>query len=292
MPRVRVTDLFIYPVKSLGGIALSQTSLTYRGLLYDRRWMIVREDNGQFVSQRQLPRMCLINTRLGETHLTLSSPILMPGEAEVKVDINGPRRSQRQASVWRDECRVVDMGDEVALWLNHALNSPKPLRLVAMAPDFRRLQSQPERFGQQAAIFADAAPFLIANRDSLEVLNQHLAAEDKPLARIEQFRPNIVIAGLSPFSEHSYSRLHSSGGNYTLQLHDRCERCSMVNINPTDGSPQAEQEPYRTLAHLNPMPDKPQAAAFGENASLSTGDGQNIGVGDWLSIDRELQTTS
>lgn len=289
MPRVRVTDLFIYPVKSLRGLPLSQASLGYKGLLHDRKWMIIREDNGQFVSQRQLPNMGLISTGLSEHELSLRSPQLMPEKIEIRVPLELEQTQEREASVWEDKCRVEDAGDEAALWLTQALQSPKPLRLVAMAPDFRRLQSQPDRFGQQAAIFADAAPFLIANRDSLEVLNQHLAAEDKPIAIIEQFRPNIVIAGLTPFSEHSYNRIHSSGGSYTLQLHDHCERCTMINVDPSNGTRSSDQEPYNTLAQLNAMPDKPRAAAFGENASLLKGDGQNIGVGDWLSIDRELQ---
>lgn len=289
MPRVRVTDLFIYPVKSLRGIALSQSSLTYTGLLHDRRWMIVRADNGQFVTQRQLPKMALIATALDEYHLHLKSPELMPSAPSVQIPIELPNGHEMKAQVWRDECRVVDAGDEVGQWLSQALASPKPLRLVAMAPDFKRLQSQAHRFGDQAAIFADAAPFLFANRDSLEVLNQRLVAEDKPTAVIEQFRPNIVVAGLEPFSEHDYKRIHSSGGEYTLQLHDRCERCSMISVNPKTGERYPEQEPYKTLALYNAMPDKPQAAAFGENASLMRGDGQNIGVGDWLSIDRELE---
>ncbi len=288
MPRVRVTDLFIYPVKSLRGMALSQTSLTYTGLLHDRRWMIVREDNGQFVTQRQLPKMCLIRTALSEFHLSLSSPELMPEQDTIQVPIELDAAQEFKAHVWKDECRVVDAGNEVAQWLSRALASPKPLRLVAMSPDFKRLQSQTHRFGNQAAIFADAAPYLLANRDSLEVLNQRLVAEDKDKATIEQFRPNIVVAGLEPFSEHSYTRIHSSGGEYTLHLHDRCERCSMIGINPSSGEKSAAHEPYKTLALFNAMPGKPQAAAFGENASLMRGDGQNIGVGDWLSIDREL----
>ncbi|MBB6522921.1 MOSC domain-containing protein [Pseudoteredinibacter isoporae] len=288
MPRVRVTDIFIYPVKSLRGIALSQSSLTYTGLLHDRSWMVVRADNGQFVSQRQLPKMCLVSTGIGEHHLSLKSQPLMPGNPEIHIPFNLPVENEMKAQVWSDECRVLDAGDEAGQWLTEALNSPKPLRLVAMAPDFKRLQSKTDRFGDQAAIFADAAPYLIANRDSLEVLNQRLVAEDKATACIEQFRPNIVVAGLEPFSEHDYVRLHSSGGEYTLQLHDRCERCTMIGINPDTAEKYAEQEPYRTLALFNHMPDKPQAAAFGENASLLRGDGQNIGVGDWLSIDREL----
>lgn len=290
MPRVRVTDLFIYPVKSLRGIAVSQASMTYTGLLHDRQWMIVKA-NGQFVTQRELPRMALIHASMEADRLYLHSHELMPKRYEISIPMEGEQGSEIETTIWYDTCRCIDAGDDVANWLTEALNSPKPLRLVSMANDFRRIQSQPERLGQHGAIFADASPYLFANRDSLEVLNQLLEAEDKPPAIIEQFRPNIVVAGLDPFSEHDYNRIHSSAGKFTLQLHDHCERCTMVAVNPKTGERDPQQEPYPTLARLNAAPDKPKAAAFGENASLLTGDGQNIGVGDWVSIDRELEET-
>jgi len=277
-------------VKSLRGIAVSQASMTYTGLLHDRQWMIVKT-NGQFVTQRELPRMALIHTSMEADRLYLHSPELMPERYEINIPMEGAQGNEIETTIWYDTCRCIDAGDDVANWLTQALKSPKPLRLVSMANDFRRVQSQPERLGQHGAIFADAAPYLFANRDSLEVLNQLLEAEDKPPAIIEQFRPNIVVAGLDPFSEHDYKRIHCSAGNYTLQLHDHCERCTMIAVNPKTGERQAQQEPYPTLARLNSAPDKPKAAAFGENASLLTGDGQNIGVGDWVSIDRELEET-
>ncbi|MCC6411830.1 MAG: MOSC N-terminal beta barrel domain-containing protein, partial [Saprospiraceae bacterium] len=45
-----LSSLHIYPVKSLGGIALEEATVEIRGLKYDRRWMLVDEE-GMFVSQ-------------------------------------------------------------------------------------------------------------------------------------------------------------------------------------------------------------------------------------------------
>lgn len=285
MSRVRITDLYIYPVKSLKGIRLKEAVLGPKGLENDRRWMVVMP-NGRFVTQRQLPKMALIETQLDPHSLTLSSPRLAPGESvKVELDAEG---EQLQGTIWRDNCQLMRVSSAAGQWLSKVLNSPQPLSLVSMAPKFERQQSQTERFGDHAAIFADAAPYLIANRDSLEVLNQLLEAEDHRAVTMERFRANIVIEGLGPFKEHDYSRLHCSGGNYTLQMHDHSERCIMITNDPENGEMHPHKEPYPTLARLNPFPENKIAPAFGVNASLSDGKSSSIGVGDWVSVDKDL----
>ena len=47
-----VSQLFIYPIKSLGGIELSSAEVDKRGLKNDRRWMLV-DNNNQFMTQRE-----------------------------------------------------------------------------------------------------------------------------------------------------------------------------------------------------------------------------------------------
>jgi uncharacterized protein YcbX len=254
-------------------------------LIDDRRWMIVMP-NGRFVTQRQLPKMALISTLLDDRGLTLSSPQLAPNESiTVALDAQG---EQLPGTIWRDQCQLMDVSPAAGAWLSKVLTSPQPLNLVTMAPKFERQQSQTERFGDAAAIFADAAPYLIANRDSLEILNQLLEAEDHPPVTMERFRPNIVVEGLGPFKEHDYRRLHCSGGNYTLQLHDHCERCIVITNDPESGVMHPHKEPYPTLARLNPNPDNKIAPVFGVNASLSDGENICIGVGDWVSVDKDL----
>jgi uncharacterized protein YcbX len=51
METVRVTSLFYYPVKSCRGIALDTATLDRRGIVDDRRFMIV-DEWGRFVTQR------------------------------------------------------------------------------------------------------------------------------------------------------------------------------------------------------------------------------------------------
>ena len=54
-----LSDLYIYPVKSLGGIRVTEAVVESRGLRYARRWLIVDERN-QFMTQRQTAEMALL----------------------------------------------------------------------------------------------------------------------------------------------------------------------------------------------------------------------------------------
>ena len=58
-----VTQLLIYPVKSLSGISVNEAQLTSRGFQFDRRWMIVDMD-GLFISQRTHPGMASIKVAI------------------------------------------------------------------------------------------------------------------------------------------------------------------------------------------------------------------------------------
>ena len=81
---VEVTGLFVYPVKSMRGIALDSARLTPLGLEHDRRFMVVRS-NGEFVTQRNQPLLSQIDTALEAGGVILSRPgfgqVLVPFDA-------------------------------------------------------------------------------------------------------------------------------------------------------------------------------------------------------------------
>ena len=60
---LKITELNIYPVKSLRGISLNSAKVTDRGFQYDRRWMLI-DDNGMFMTQRDFPQMAFIKLEL------------------------------------------------------------------------------------------------------------------------------------------------------------------------------------------------------------------------------------
>ncbi len=277
---VSIEQITVYPVKSLRGIDVQQWPITPQGLQYDRHWMLVMP-NGRFVSQRQLPPMALINTAIAQESLILSAE----GHGEVALPLIGSNQGNVfQGTVWRDQCDVIEASVEASAWLNEVLKPAKPLRLVSMADDFIRPQSQPQRFGEQTfTAFADAAPFLVANSASLDELNKRLEQQSSNAVDMRRFRPNLVISGLPEFEEHKVQGLLHSDG-LTLNLCDHCERCIMTTIDPDSGQKDPTMEPYKTLIDLNPMPDNHKAPAFAVNATLEPANNTLWQVGDELTV--------
>jgi len=274
---VTVSELHVYPVKSMRGIALSTARLTALGLEHDRRWMVVRED-GRFVTQREMNRMALVQPALDGSGLSLS----MAGHDAVRVPPE-PSGKPLRTAVWDDDCEVVSAGAAVSDWLSECLQSPVRLHLSAMAPGFVRPQSQAERMGAGTrTVFADASPYLVASQDSLDALNQELSARSLPPVRMDRFRPNIVVRGLPAFDEHRVATLASA--RFGLRLRDRCERCVLTTIDPSTAVPDPAGQPFRTLVEINPVPGKTRSPAFAENATLEHGEGAEVRRGEALDV--------
>jgi len=105
---MNVSQLYIYPVKSLGGIALNTVTVTDRGFEYDRRWMLVDENN-RFVSQREVAEMAL---------LTLIKAVRrQPDQRRAKVPrtaCQGRINRRRQAVFFIGLCLFVTVA--IAVW--------------------------------------------------------------------------------------------------------------------------------------------------------------------------------
>lgn len=279
-----LTDLYIYPVKSLAGIRLSEATADIRGLADDRRWMLINETN-KFITQRQLSALARIRTRLSADTLWLSC-----GEREIAISrapLTGPAFG---AQIWNDTVQVIDEGPAVSQWLADVLGRHKPLRLVRLAA--RRPQSKPWYLGPDTHTeFADMAPLLVANRASLAALNSALAARGLQPVPMDRFRPNLVLDGLPAFAEHAIRGLKADG--YAIRFAYPCERCVVPTIDQATGVKHPDLEPFRTLVDINAMPAygqgeyakpaNPKGPAFGENACLE-GAAAHLRVGDALAI--------
>lgn len=278
MSRITVSELFIYPVKSLRGISLQRALLTTQGLRHDRRFMVVRDD-GRFVTQRDWPGLALIETALDDDGVVLSRK----GFGEHKLFFEAPPGQTGSSKVWNDHVQTSDEGDAAAAWLSTATACKYPLRLVRMAAAFTRQHNDADRFGKENATqFADASPYLLANQDSLDALNAELQARGHAAVPMNRFRANIVVAGLPAFSERDTASLGND--HYAFGLRDACERCVVPTIDQATAIKDPQHEPFKTLTDINPMPGK-RAPAFAENSVLLRGAGQFIQIGDELEID-------
>ena len=268
MHQVEITQLTVYPVKSMRGIALESAVLTSQGLAHDRRFMVVRSD-GRFVTQRELHRLALVHTRLDKTGIELSieGAAWSPFPAETQAAIPFKQKSGG------DECETLDQGAEISRWLTSALHSSDRLRLVRMAPGYVRPQGQPANLGKKTStFFADAAPFLVANEASLEALNRELELRGHVPVPMNRFRPNIVLRGPGPFAEHQVAELSSE--EFRLKFCHPCQRCVVTTIDQDTAAKHPDWQPYKTLRDINPMPGNERAPAFAHNAILLDGDGR------------------
>ena len=277
MPTVKITGLYIYPVKSMRGIALEHAKLSGKGLENDRRWMVVKS-NGRFVTQRDMPQMSLLRTSLEESGLVLSRP----RHGSISIPYEPHAGDLIKTRVWKDDCETVDQGEDISNWLTGALGSTEPLRLVRLRPGFRRALNKSALMTRETTTdFADGAPMLLANEASLDRLNSVLESNSEQSVPMNRFRPNIVVKGLEPFAEHRLDTL--SAPDYQLKLCFPCQRCIVTTINQDTAEKDPGGQPFKTLQKINPMPDGNKAPAFGENVILTHGVDKSIAVGDFLS---------
>ncbi len=273
MVSARVTGLFVYPVKSMKGIPADRAVLTETGLLHDRRWMVVN-DEGRFVTQRTQPRLALVETRLEAGGVVLS----VDRNGSVYIPFESAGGAKVATQVWHDSVEAVDEGDEVADWLTGALGTRDRLRVVRTAPGYRRQLKQAGRFGRgTTTLFADSAPFLVANEASLEALNSDLESNGHAPVPMNRFRPNIVLSGPGPFSENRAAAL--TGEGWRLAMVDPCERCVVTTIDQDTAELDPAREPFQTLRRINPAPGPKRAPAFAQNAKLENGEGTVIATG-------------
>jgi hypothetical protein len=234
----RVMALYHYPIKSCAGTALDVAALDARGIVHDREFMLVDAANGRFLTQRELPRMALVTPRLDDgagTMLTVSAPDAPP--LSVPVRATGPTC---EVIVWRDGCRAVDQGDEIARWFAAFLGVA--CRLVRMADGHERTVDPAYATSARDQVgFADGYPLLLISEESLADLNARLA-EPLPMNR---FRPNIVVAGVGgSFAEDGWSRVRI--GETVFHIVKACARCAITTTDQRTAT--VGKEPLTTLA--------------------------------------------
>ncbi|HEX8427188.1 MOSC domain-containing protein [Hymenobacter sp.] len=258
-------DLYIYPVKSLGGIRLSEATTEQRGLRHDRRWLLVNERN-QFMTQRQNSAMALLRVAPAFNGFLLTHaqrpdllPLYVPFEAT-------PERTLF-VTIWDDMVFGWRGSSEADEWLSEALG--QTCKLVYMS-DMVRRDVEPEWNPEgQLVSFADGYPFLLVGQSSLDELNSRLP--DPVL--MDRFRPNLVFSGGTAFTEDSWENFRV--GEVLFRAVRPCARCVMTTVNQQTAQKSALGEPLRTLATYRTVGKK---VLFGQNVTttrsglLRTGD--------------------
>jgi uncharacterized protein YcbX len=264
--------LYVHPIKSCAGVAPAASVLAETGLEYDRHWIVV-DPQGEMLTQRELPRMALIEPTLRSSDMVLRAPGMLA--LHVRLDtVEQPARTE----VWGDEVRAFDMGDLAAQWFSDYLG--QPARLLRFDPDQQRLASR-EWTGEVRAqtSFADGFPLLVTSTASMTDLNARLAAAGQPAATVQRFRPNLVFAGLQAFDEDHIDQITiaADGGPVRIKLVKPCTRCSIPDVDPATGN--AGHQVGDTLAGFRADARMRGAITFGMNAVIVEGFERTLRVG-------------
>ena len=276
---IQVTDIYIYPVKSLKGIPLKEAETGSRGFKHDREWMIT-DSAYQFLTQRQIEAMATISVSFAKDFLLLQSS---KGN-ELKINLNTIRDDSVQVSVWEDICDAYDEGEAVSYWLTDELGywQGKTLRLVRFCSDRKRPVPTKYLHGREAeSSFSDQFPYLITTWDSLKKLNEGLRENGKQEVTMDRFRPNIVVSDIASIENQTSLDLISQDGNYEFGLRKPCKRCKITTINQDSGEIIDFKEPLLTLPLLK-FSSENYGAFFGQNAILLSDQDCVVSVGDLL----------
>jgi uncharacterized protein YcbX len=261
-----ISHLFIYPIKSLGGIEKQKVQITATGFKHDRRWMLVDENN-MFLTQRTQPQMALLQVGENSSGIFVFhkqhplQSITIPFAMEYPKKIN--------VTVWDDVCDALEADEEVNSWFSDMLQIN--CKLVHMPDDTRRMVDKRYAANNEITSFSDAYPILMIGQTSLDNLNEKLT-EVLPMNR---FRPNIVFTGGHAHIEDEMAAFTIGGMNF-LGVKP-CSRCAITTIDQQTAV--GGKEPLKTLATYRMKNNK---IYFGQNV-LQQQPGE-IKVGDEIKI--------
>lgn len=265
-----LSEIFIYPIKSLGGISLQESFVELRGLKFDRRFMIV-DSNGVFITQRKYPQMALLKTEIVNDelivyHLKYNQSITIP------LEVNEYNKNKKlSVIIWDDKCEAIVVSDEADRFFSDLIGIK--CHLVYMSEDEKRVVDPERKYVKDDHLvsFADGYPFLIIGQSSLDELNNRLP---KPLP-INRFRPNFVFTGGKAFEEDHWD--YFLIGNTKFRAVKPCARCVITTTDQQTA--ERTSEPLKTLSTFRKVGNK---VLFGMNL-ISYGTGK-VKIGDCINL--------
>lgn len=248
---LRLSALYRYPLKSGKGETLQHVTLDKLGVVGDRRWMLVDEASGRFLTQRAVAQMSQLSALCNAAGgLTLSAA----GYPSLDVPLPDADGELRGVTIWRDTLRVPDAGDEAGAWVSEFIG--KPTRLVQVPLERARTTEAGYGKDDDQVAFADGFPLLLIGQGSLDDLSERVG---RPMQML-RFRPNLVIEGAQAFAEDAWKRIRI--GDVEFRVVKSCSRCILTTIDPQTGERSADRQPLATLETYRKQAD---GVMFGQN---------------------------
>jgi uncharacterized protein YcbX len=245
---ITISSLIYYPIKACRGFEVESVCVERMGLEHDRRMMVVTPD-GEFLTQREFPRLALVTPKLDHGVLELSAPSF--DSLQLGIQTSG---SPLSVSIWRSKnVKAIDQGEEAAQWFSDWLGTE--VRLVHFADGYVRHVSREYAVNHDDHTgFADGYPILLTSEEGLQDLNSRL---ESPVP-MNRFRPNVVVKGCAPFEEDSWNRIQV--GDVELAVVKPCARCVVTTIDKE--TLEQTKEPLKTLGKFR---KQKLGAIFGQN---------------------------
>lgn len=243
-----LSEINIYPIKSLGGISLQSSEVEECGLKYDRRWVLV-DDNNTFFTQRDFPEMALIKVAIEQKGLKLQhktktvEPLLIPFEFK--------HSKTEKVVIWNDTVTGEFYNVLIDDWFSDIIGIK--CHLVKMPETTKRVVDV-SYAKNKIVSFADGYPFLIIGQSSLDDLNSRL---EIPLP-MNRFRTNFVFAGGKSFEEDEWRKIKI--GEIVFEVVKPCARCVITTTNQETA--ERLHEPLFTLSKFRKIDNK---VIFGMN---------------------------
>lgn len=277
---MNVSEINIYPVKSLGGISLNEAVVEKRGFQFDRRWMMT-DKNSEFFTQREFPKMATLSISIKKDCLEISDS----ANEKIEVPFDFEKGELKKVRVWQSVCDAFVLPENVNQWLSDRLETE--CQMVYMPDESEREINKFFRQHDEIVSFADGYPFLIIGENSLNELNKRL---DSKLP-INRFRPNIVVSDSEAFAEDRWKKIQI--GKTVFRSTKPCARCVVTTVEQNRGEFEGK-EPLKTLADFRQAKDvfpgefesldlNANAVLFGQNL-VAENFGGIIKVGDEVKI--------
>ncbi|KAG8035747.1 hypothetical protein G9C98_001403 [Cotesia typhae] len=260
-----LSDILVYPVKSLGYIRETEVECTQlgckKGWLRDRTLMVINLTD-RFVTARKYPRMVLVTPTIEGSILTLRAP----GLIDISIDLAYVSSKKLKVVIWDQATPACDCGDKVARWLSQfLLQEDSGLRLVYYplekpSRDARKHnQGFPLVTNAHIGVFSDETSFSLMNQASIDDLNTRMKERIPSL----QFRLNFLVKGPAALEEDSWEWVKI--GAVTFRNIRPCTRCLLTTIHPEKGEKNREMEPVATLRKYRKVQDPAMRRFTGES---------------------------
>jgi uncharacterized protein YcbX len=265
-----LSEINIYPIKSLGGVSLKTSVVEERGLQFDRRWMLVDEKK-EFLTQREFPVMATIGVKINAAGLLVSHK-----ENRKQIAYQPYTEETISVKIFSSRCRARIYESETNEWFSHILQTD--CRLVLMPEETcRRVNYFYAVHPNNHVSFADGYPFLLIGENSLKDLNSRL---ENPVL-MNRFRTNFVIKDSAAFAEDGWEKIRI--GNTLFHLVKPCGRCVITTIEQRTGV-SGGKEPLKTLASYRiPKRSIKKKILFGQNL-IAENAGSVLKIGDKVEV--------